>query len=150
MQPAGETGRVVTGQEAPVPAPPPPPPPRTSSRGPARPLPTWSRPAPLGRAVSAPGAAPLSSTLALSDESLGRDAASSNSSSSESVSSQRPTDAAALQRREAELRRKQAALQQQYARLQAMHGAAPRPGGEPQPAAAATDGTSEAAPRDQP
>ena len=56
----------------------------------------------------------------------------------------RPSGAAeALQRREAELRRKQAALQQQYARLQAMHGAAPRPDGELQPAPAATDGAGE-------
>ena len=116
-------------------------------RSPGRPAGGDSAGRPLGRAVSAPGAAPLSSTLALSDESLGRDA---NSSSSESVSSQRPTDAAALQRRETELRRKEAALQQQYARLQAMHGAAPRPAAETQPAAAAADGASEAARPDQP
>ncbi|XP_043200470.1 coiled-coil domain-containing protein AGAP005037-like isoform X19 [Amphibalanus amphitrite] len=131
----GNGGGAAAGTGAEPAPPPPPPPPRTSSRSPARS--EWTRPpAPLSRAVSAPGAAPLSSTLALSDESLGRDAASSSSSSSESVSSQRPTGAAeALQRREAELRRKQAALQQQYARLQAMHGAPPRPAGEAQPAA---------------
>ena len=86
------------------------------------------------RTNSEPGAAALSSTLALSDENLRRDVASSNSSSSESVNSQEGLQRGTperdgllsrcrqevLERRETELRRKQQALQQQYARLQAM------------------------------
>ena len=158
VRPAPLGGRTSPPREETAPRPaPPPPPPRTSSKSPlispSSPLsphyPAAQRaklslpasggtgvrhPPPLVRTNSEPGAAALSSTLALSDENLRRDVASSNSSSSESVNSQEglqrgtPERAGvlsrcrqeALERRETELRRKQQALQQQYARLQAM------------------------------
>ncbi|XP_043216897.1 coiled-coil domain-containing protein AGAP005037-like isoform X3 [Amphibalanus amphitrite] len=167
VRPAPLGGRTSPPREEAAPRPaPPPPPPRTSSKSPlispSSPLsphyPAAQRaklslpadnaggtgtgtgvrhPAPLVRTNSEPGAAALSSTLALSDENLRRDVASSNSSSSESVNSQEGLQRStpertgvlsrcrqeALERRETELRRKQQALQQQYARLQAMSSA---------------------------